>query len=156
VDARWFRHEFANAALNGAEHVAILQSPGWQKAPDLGARRHEAVSEANPSFVEMNTIRALERLYATLLLREQVELIRDARARLAMGKPLEARRSIVLPRLWWELRGDPERATVSTRLQNAPEWVVSKQATGDRFWALPIDGSVPWRFHRAAQTASRD
>lgn len=151
----WVRRQCALAALNGAEQAVIRKSPATLSLPDLGASLHEAVSEAHPSAMEFNVTRAALRIHATLLLREQTELIRNARARLAAGRPVESRDSVVLPHLRWELTADVEKGTVRTRLVGAPEWIVKNEVTGTDFWVLPLDGSVAWQFHLPARTTSR-
>jgi hypothetical protein len=148
ADRHFMRRECAQAALNNAEHAAIRQSAATLALADFGAQLDEAISQENPSVCEPNFTRAAMRIYATLLLREQTELIRDARARLADGRPVESRDSVVLPGVRWELQADPGKRTVSTRLVNAPKWVVENAVTGsgDDFWLVPIDGSVAWQF----------
>lgn len=146
------RREAANTALNDAEHTAILKSPATASLPDFGASLQDAVSKANASALECNVTRAVMRIYVTLLLREQTELIRDARARLAAGRPLEGRNSVVLPFTRWELATDAERNSVTTRLVNAPEWIVKGEVAPPAFWSIPLDGSVAWKFHRPTQT----
>jgi hypothetical protein len=156
VGEHWYRREFATAALNGAEHAAIQKSPATLALPDLGASLHEAVSKVRSSIMEPNSVRAIMRINATLLLREQIELIRDARVRLAAGRPVESRDSGVLPGVRWELTADAEKGTVAIRLAGAPEWIVKKVVTPDEFWLLPLDGSVPWQFRRPAPTTGQD
>ncbi|MEP6673118.1 MAG: hypothetical protein ABJF10_28440 [Chthoniobacter sp.] len=151
----WVRRQCALAALNGAEQAVIRKSPATLSLPDLGESLHEVVSEAHPSVMEFNITRAALRIHATLLLREQTELIRDARARLAAGRPVESRDSVVLPHLRWELTADAEKGTVRTRLVGAPEWIVKNEVTGPDFWVLPLDGSVAWQFHLPSRTTSR-
>jgi hypothetical protein len=109
-----------------------------------------------PSIMEPNTVRAIMRIHATLLLREQIELIRDTRARLAAGRPVESRDSGVLPGVRWELIANAEKGTVATRLAGAPEWIVKKVVAPDEFWMLPLDGSVAWQFRRPVHAAAGD
>lgn len=142
------------AALNGAEHAAIAKDPATISLPDLGASKHEAISEAFPTYMDFNANRAMMRITASLLLREQSELIRLARARVATGTPMEAYPSAVVPSARWELKLDPEKATVTTRLVGAPEWIVTHVVTPADFWCLPLDGSVAWQFHKPTQAAS--
>jgi hypothetical protein len=92
-------------------------------------------------------------MYATLLLREQSELIRIARARMAAGQPVESHDSTVIPGARWEVSANVEQATVTTRLNGAPAWILTNEVTGKDFWCLPLDGSVAWQFHRPAHTA---
>jgi hypothetical protein len=92
------------------------------------------------------------RINATLLVREQVALIREARARLAAGKPVEAHDS-VLPNLRWELIADAEKNTVKTRLIGAPQWLANEEMIPPTFWPIPIDGSIAWEFRPSAASA---
>lgn len=144
-----------NTVLNYVEHVNIRKSPNTLRLPDFGAALHETVSTKNPTASEINVIRSAMRIHATLLLREQTELIRQARARLAAGLPVESRESVVLPATRWELIGDAQKNTVTTRLVNAPEWIVKNTVTGNGadFWVLPIDGSKAWQFRQPVRTA---
>jgi len=158
VDLPYMRREGARAALNNAEHAAIRISPATLTLPDFGADHDDAISRRSPSSYDIISTRAAMRIYATLLLREQAELIRDARARLAAGRPVESRASVVLPALRWELKADPVKATVSTCLVNAPLWITRGDVTGNGgdFWVLPIDGTVAWQFRLPATgTAAR-
>jgi hypothetical protein len=155
VDRPWLLRQFAIAALNGAEHAAIQKSPATLSLPDLGMSLHEAVSEAHPSAMDANTVRCAMRIHATLLLREQTELLRDARARLAAGLAVESRDSVVIPGLRWELIADAEKQTVATRLIGVPEWITKNEVTRPEFWVLPLDGSVAWQFRLPARTAGR-
>ncbi len=135
VSEPWFRRECAIAVLNGAEHARIAVSPQTLALPDLGAGLHDAVSKSVPTLMEANITRAAMRLHAVLLLREQAELIRDARARLAAGRPVESHDSVVLPGLRWELTADVEKGTVTTRLVGEPEWIAQHDVTPDDFWS---------------------
>jgi hypothetical protein len=156
VNPPWLRRQCVIAALNEAEHMRILESPTTLALPDLGDDLHEAISAAHPSLLEFGITRAFKRIHATLLLREQTELIRDARQRLAAGQPVPSRDSMVLPGLRWELNADPEKGTVSPRLTGAPPWIVTGEVAPGEFWLLPLDGSVAWQFHQAAHVSSRD
>jgi hypothetical protein len=144
----WWRRQMMIGVLNTAEHAAILKDPATLTLPDLGMSRHDAVSERFPTIVEMNVSRALMRLTATLLLREQVELIRLARARLAAGMPVEPYQSAVIPNVRWELTIDSEKATVATHMVGVPEWISKHEVTPPAFWCLPLDGSGVWQFHQ--------
>jgi hypothetical protein len=110
----------------------------------------------NPTMCEQNVNRSAMRMHAVLLLREQTELIRLARARLAAGLPVESRDSIVFPAARWELTADAQKNSVTTRLINAPEWIIKNTITGKGtdFWLLPLDGSVAWQFRSPARTTS--
>jgi len=151
----YMRRQCAIGAFNDAEHAAICRSPRIRTLPDFGAGLHEAVSQKNPSICELNVSRAVMRIHATLLLREQAELIRNARARLAAGEQVSSRDSAILPGAYWECTADPLKRTVSLRLHNAPNWIYEGGVTGDGFWLLPLDGSVAWQFRvRPKSTAA--
>ena len=154
ANRRFAFRQFAIAACNNAEHAAICQSPATLALHDFGGSLHAAVSEKNPSAWEANVARCAMRITSTLLLREQTELIREARARLAAGRPVESRASVALPHLRWELTADAAKNTVATRLVNAPQWIVDNVVVGSDFWLLPLDGSVAWQFHAPARTAA--
>ncbi len=136
----------AIAVRNGAEHQAIHRSEATLRLPDFGNSLHEAIETKNPTTMSPNFTRAAMRLYATLLLREQTELIRDARARLASGRAVESPDSVVLPGLRWEITTNTEKDAVYLRLAGAPEWILKGEVAPSEFWCLPIDGSVPWQF----------
>jgi hypothetical protein len=150
------RRVSANSAWNDAEFAAIQQSPATLDLPDLGESMHHAVSKTRPCTMECNALRAAMRIEATLLLREQTVLIREARSRVAAGLPLEPRDSVVLPHVGWELTFDPEKYGVRTRLVNAPWWITrNSEEVPAEFWTIPLDGSVAWQFHRPKNTTSR-
>ncbi len=151
-----WRRDTVTGALNLAEHAAIHRAPETLDLDDFGSAKHEAVSARHPTSPEINFTRSAMRLHATLLLREQTELIRLARARLAAGLPVESRDSIVFPAARWELTADAQKNSVTTRLVNAPEWIIKNAITGNGtdFWLLPLDGSVAWQFRSPARTAS--
>ncbi len=152
----YIARQCALGARNYAEQTAIWQSPATATLPDLGAALCEAVSVNNSTIAGGNFTRAVMRLTSILLLREQAALIRDARARLAAGQPVESRPSLILPHLRWELTADPVKNTVATRLADAPRWIVDGDVTGpgEDFWLLPLDGHLAWQFHAPARTAA--
>ena len=147
----WRRRQVVKAALNGAEYAAIEKDPATLALPDLGISRLDAISDASPTVMEFNVSRAVMRVTATQLLREQAELIRVARARLATGMPMEPYQSAVVPAAHWELAIDFKKATLSTRLIGAPAWIYNDVVTTPQFWCLRIDGSETWQFHQPAQ-----
>ena len=153
---RYWTRECVRAAFNCAQHAGIHKAPETLRLADFGTARHVAVSTQNPTVCEQGAARNAMRLHAVLLLREQTELIRLARARLAAGLPVESRDSIVLPSARWELTADAQKNTITTRLVHAPEWIVNNTVTGNGtdFWLLPLDGSAAWHFRTPARTAS--
>ncbi len=143
------RREAARSALKNAEHAALRLSPDTLLLPDGGVAQEEAIELKDAAYYEVSWSRGAMRLNSTLLLREQAALIRDARACLAAGRPVESRASVVLPALRWELTADPVKRTLATRLAHAPQWLLDGAVTGgawDSFWALPLDGSIAWQF----------
>ncbi len=142
------QRDAATRALNLAEHAAICSSEATLQLPDLGSSSHEAISKSRPTAYEIEVPRAMMRIHATLLLREQTEIIRHARARLAAGLSVESRNSVVLPATRWEVTADAQKNSVTTRLINAPKWITENRVTGDSadFWHIPIDGSAAWQF----------
>jgi hypothetical protein len=154
VDRHYLPRQCVLSALNSAEHVAIRKSPGTRGLADYGSSLHETVSLKNPSMCDMNISRAAMRICATLLLREQAELIRISRARLAAGRNVEPYDSAALPGVRWELNADPVKHTVSIRLANAPQWIVEQVVAPPEFWVLPIDGSVAWQFRTPSRTVA--
>ncbi len=156
----WARHitngyhyprQCAIAVGDYAEQAVILRSPATLALSDCGDSRIEAAFASHSSAWRVNSCRAAMRIHATLLLREQCELIRDARGRLAAGRPIESRDSAVLPGVRWELTADAEKRTVATRLAGAPAWIVENTVTGKDFWLLPLDGSVAWQFRASVR-----
>jgi hypothetical protein len=154
ANPRMWRRDTMAGALNLAEHAAIFREAKTLSLSDFGGALHEAVATTNPTSAKLNFTRSAMRMHATLLLREQTELIRLARARLAAGLPVESRDSIVLPSARWELVGDAHKNTVTTRLLNAPEWIVNNTVITKDFWLLPLDGSVAWQFRPPTRTVS--
>ena len=150
----WLRRQLATGSLGGAEHAAIIQAPSTLELTDLGTRQHAEISDETPNIMEVNALRAMMRIHATLLLHEQVQLIRDTRARFADGRPTETYNSVVLPGVRWELDTDREKGTVATYLQGAPEWILKNEVTDSNFWILPLDGSAAWHFQHPVPSAN--
>jgi hypothetical protein len=150
----WLRRQMMIGALNGAEHAAIFQDPATLRLPDMGVERHTLVYDAYPTIVEANLNRAWMRIVACLLVREQTELIRMARASLATGAPMQPYQSVAVPNAHWEVTIDRTKATVATRLVGPPEWIVKNEVTSPDFWCLPLDGSGTWQFHQPKQATS--
>lgn len=146
------RQMLAASARQGARHMAIVKSDVTLRQSDFGSSLHDAVATTSPSggWWAFDPTRAHMRIYATLLLREQAELIREVRARLAAGRPLESRDSVVLPGVRWEVTVGAEKNVVAMRLVGAPAWIEKGTVTPPEFWLFPLDGSVPWKFHPPA------
>lgn len=82
---------------------------------------------------------------ATLLLREQAELIRATRKCVQMGESTDFgdRESIVIPGAKWRIIADTTSNSVSLRLTPLPSWTAE---VGESFFLLPLDGSKSWTF----------
>ena len=136
-----------NSVLNAAERAALRLNPETAKLADFGARLDDEISRKNPTNFDFSSTRATMRMHATLLLREQAQIIREARARLASGQDVAPRDSVVLPNVRWEVFLDAGKRSVTTRLANAPKWITDNVVTGaNDFWLLPLDGSGSWQF----------
>jgi hypothetical protein len=141
------RRQLALAASNGAEHAALWRDPATYRLPDFGAARATAISASRPSLFDVPSGRAILRIHATLLVREQAALIREARAAFATGQPVPSRESVVVPSLRWELTADPEQRTLAMRLSKPPEWLADPTLhVRNDFWVLPLDGTIAWQF----------
>jgi hypothetical protein len=149
------RRESALAALSTAENVAILQDAKSLAQPDLGLKALEEVTQRIPSQFAPRVTRALLRIHATLLLREQSALLRLAREHMASGQPLEPRDSVVLPGRRWHFTADPVAHTVALRLDQIPTFITEQVVTDQRFWILPLDGSKSWQFRPPTRAAQR-
>jgi hypothetical protein len=149
------RRESALAALSTAESVAILQDAKSLAQPDLGLKALEEVSQRIPSQFAPRATRALLRIHATLLLREQSALLRLAREHMANGQPLEPRDSVVLPGRRWHFTADPVAHTVALRLDQIPNYISEQTVTNQSFWILPLDGSKSWQFRPPTRAALR-
>ncbi len=146
----FLERSLCNSALNGAERAAIRLSPETAKLADFGAKLDDEISRKNPTNYDFSSTRAAMRMHATLLLREQAQIIREARARLASGQEVESRDSVVLPNVRWEVSLDAGKRSLTTRLANAPKWITDNVVTGaSDFWLLPLDGSASWQFGAA-------
>jgi hypothetical protein len=153
VDPLIARRLLAVSVLAGAGHTEVIKSPETLRRPDFGASLHEAVGEefSNGGWFAFNPARGHMRIYATLLLREQAEMIRAARARWIAGQPLESRDSVVLPSVRWEITASSEKDSVTLRLVGTPDWIANNTVTPPEFWLLPLDGSAPWQFAAVAK-----
>jgi len=147
------RRASAEELLRGAAHLEILKSEEALRLPDFGESRHKAISGDKSGWGSLCVSMRME-IHASLLLREQVEMIREARRRLAEGRELESRDSVVLPGVRWEISTNAQKDAVFLRLANAPAWIASWR-TSNFSWVLPLDGSVPWQFAPSARPGGK-
>ncbi|MDB6173976.1 MAG: hypothetical protein JWL59_3287 [Chthoniobacteraceae bacterium] len=137
--------QIGEASLMEAEMVHILETEKNYARGDLGAKAISELLDQYPdnSFAP-NIIRSIKRLNSMLILLEQAEMIRFARARMKEGV-LEAKHaSVVVPGLTWEMKGDLETHSALIKLSSVPEWLADNDVTGDGFYLLPFDGSKAW------------
>ncbi len=104
----WVRRQCVLASLNGAEQAVIQRSPATLSLPDLERACTRRYPKGIPARWNSMSFAPCCASMPRCSLREQTELIRQARAQLAAGRPVESRDSVVLPHLRWELTADPE------------------------------------------------
>lgn len=147
--------------LDIADQLATSEQVSNLVQSDLGIKRmNEASSRYAPilttgprfgSFSEAfrpNFARSWLRLNATLLLHEQAELIRSARAKVQLGKSgnLGEINSVVIAGAKWHISGDAIANSVSLKLTPIPSWTNNRDAIDENFFLLPLDGSKSWKF----------
>ncbi|MFZ3375782.1 MAG: hypothetical protein WA183_09535 [Chthoniobacterales bacterium] len=129
-----------------ADEVAISEDIGELAPSDLGIGkmneacvRYDANADYSKSWVRLNGV---------LLLREQAELIRSARAQVQAGKSgnLGEHESVVIPGAKWRIIGDAAATSVSLKLTPVPAWTTNNDVLGKEFFLLPLDGSKSWKF----------
>ena len=140
--------------LAEADFVAI--SDHTAKLPDLGYQEMVDAQNRQQSIFTPNMLRAWLRLNGGLLVREQAEMIRGARAQMESGKSgkLGEYESVVIPGSKWVITGDAGTNTITTKLSPLPKWVAENEVTSDEFWLAPLDGSKPWQLRPAAEKVS--
>jgi len=118
--------------MSGADQVRVTEQVNDFAASDLGvAKMSEICSRYAPlmtachSFSDMfrpNWTRSWVRLNATLLLREQAEMIRFARTQVQSGKAgkLGELESVVIPGAKWQITGDTIANSASLELAPIP------------------------------------
>ncbi len=95
-----------------------------------------------------------------LLLREQTELIRLARAQMQGGKTgnLGEWQSVVIPGSKWKITGDAVTNSFTLELAPRPSWTIDSTAAGtvagSQYFLLPLDGSKPWQLAPGASDLS--
>jgi len=143
-----------------ADQIRISECVRHLALSDLGARemsqtcsRYVPILTNTPNFGSFSDVfrpnwsRSWMRLNATLLLREQAELIRSVRAQVQLGKSgnLGEIESIVIPGAKWQITGDANANSVWLKLTPIPTWTENRDIIDENFFLLPLDGSKSWK-----------
>jgi len=155
-----------------ADQIRISERVRDLALSDLGARemsqtcsRYVPILTNTPNFGSFSDVfrpnwsRSWMRLNATLLLREQAELIRSVRAQVQLGKSgnLGEIESIVIPGAKWQITGDANANSVWLKLTPIPTWTENRDIIDENFFLLPLDGSKSWKFRaRPMALTARD
>lgn len=152
--------------MSAADQIRVSEQVRDFAVSDLGVvKMDKAVSCYAPvfttdhSFSEVfrsNWSRSWIRLNATLLLREQAELIRSARTQMQSGKSgkLGERESVVVHGARWQITGDANTSSLSLKLTPTPAWTRSHGVIDENFFLIPLDGSKSWRFRPRLMAAA--
>jgi hypothetical protein len=147
-----------------AEQVRISEQVANLAVSDLGVKEMRAASGRHaPALTITSQLapfseafrprwdRSWIRVNAALLLREQAEQIRAARAQLRAGKSgnLGEADSVVVPGAKWYVTGDSGTNAVSLRLTPLPAWAIDREAISEDIFLLPLDGTKWWKFRPA-------
>ncbi|MDD5348618.1 MAG: hypothetical protein PHQ12_00275 [Chthoniobacteraceae bacterium] len=152
----FLRLEAAKNSDYSAEFVRIQLRNKDLDRNDLGEQEIEGQPPTGSSLLTPSYLRANARLNFVLLLREQAEMIRFARARMQEGKARAEHPSVVIPGAKWEVIGDLAAHSAALKLTPIPPWV-TRGCTGDlaviddTFFLLPLGGSQSWNFAAAAE-----
>jgi hypothetical protein len=148
-------------ASNAADQIQISERVSQLALSDLGTReitetcsRYAPILTNTPMFGSFsdvfrpNWLRSWIRLNATLLLREQAELIRALRTQVQLGKTgdLDEMESVVIPGARWQITGDATANSVWLKLTPIPIWTRDRDMIPENFFLLPLDGSKSWKF----------
>jgi len=146
----WLKLDAAKDWQIEAEEVRFTDQFPQLASTDLGYGMMEA-ADTRRSMLIPYVERAWIRSNAYLLEREQMELIRNARAPMAAGRSghLADWQSVVIPGAKWVVTGDAGTNSVSVKLTPIPRWITAGGALGDDFFLLPLDGSKGWKFGEA-------
>ncbi len=131
------RLDIARTAYSQAECVALSMRP-------------ETVSAPTPSYVPRlgpDLSRMYLRIHASLIRREQAEVLRSTRGRILAQQSIDASPSVVVPGANWEITHDPVAHSVSLKLVPIPTWM--REVTGPDYFILPLDGSKSWQLDPA-------
>ena len=155
-----------------ADQIAISERLRDLALADLGAgemsqtcSRYAPILTNTPSFGSFSDVfrpnwsRSWIRLNATLLLREQAELIRSVRTQVQMGKSgnLGEMESVVIPGARWQITGDADANSARLKLSPIPTWTENRDIIHENFFLLPLDGSKSWKFRtRPVALTARD
>jgi hypothetical protein len=154
--------------MAGADQIRVTEQVKVFAATDLGVKkmneiysRYAPVLTACHSFSDMfrpNWSRSWVRLNATLLLREQAEIIRFARAQVQSGESgkVAELESVVIPGAKWQVGSDANTDSVSLKLTPTPAWASNCEVIGENFFLLPLDGSKSWKFRPRLLAAAGD
>lgn len=157
-DPRWFqqadhwefwRYMCAGDSYLMAEIVSVISTPDVFHASDLNAEIVEIIANRANGITIPNVNRAFHRLNVTLVLNEQLEMIRLARERFYEGQ-FDAREfsSAAIPGSKWRVKIDHEQGSVSMNLEPLPAWVTDSEviSSAKNFYPLPFNGSKSWKF----------
>ncbi|HWB61808.1 MAG TPA: hypothetical protein VG733_20165, partial [Chthoniobacteraceae bacterium] len=151
-----WQQEVSKTWLTEADAVELSdRAPGL---PDLGGQELDDIYNREATFFTPNMMRVWLRINCGLLLREQAEMIREARGQMEAGKSgdLGAHDSVVVPGLKWVLSGDATAYTVTVKLATVPQWLADNPVTDESFWLTPLDGSKPWALRPAAKVSAAE
>lgn len=142
----FMRLQAAKNLSAAAEQVRILQDIGNFRQGDLGMDEIERATGRDINVFTPNFARAIQRWNLSLLLREQAEAIRFARAQVHEGLTHAEHDSVVIPGAKWEVIGDPAANSAALKLVPTPPWAINNDCAGPDFFLLPFDGSKSWKF----------
>jgi hypothetical protein len=151
---QWLRRESAIASSGYAEFIRISLEPAHFNSPDLDEAEINELAKRFVSELSANYSRCWQRTNVTLVLDEQIELIRKARLWLdddAANVPPELE-SPSIPGGRWRIMLDRNHRTLALELLDAPAWVTGSHVLGEGFYVLPLDGSRPWQFAPKARS----
>ena len=141
-----------------ADQVRVSEQIKTLASSDLGANGMQRGSDSAPSqstdwLSQMwgkTWYQSWVRLNATLLRREQADLIRATRERMRMGASgdLGTRDSLVVPGSKWRIIADTKTNSASLHLMPLPSWTTDTDAVEQSLFLLPPDGSKSWSFRR--------
>lgn len=152
--------DYAVFAASAAEQISASERVGDLALSDLGCQQMtEATARSAPTLTNESVFGSLAemfrpqwakswiRLNASLLLREQAEIIRSARSQVRAGRSglVSQSKSVVVPGATWHVAANAGHDSISVRLVPVPPWTQDRDIIGDNFFLLPLDGSRPWK-----------
>lgn len=143
----------SNAWLFAADSVAVWKDPSTLMSPDLGESKIDEFETRHTSYLNVNWGRAWLRLNLTLVLREQTELIRIARAKIQAGGSgdLGEYDSVIIPGSKWKIHANADAQSFTLELSPRPKWVTENTMVSAEYWLLPLDGSKSWPLQAPAK-----